>query len=564
MDSAVFSRNMLTLAGRDSDLAARLSAASSAEDVRFEASRSGPVVPVLLREGRPVALHSRFDPVVEGERLARAAPGGFVVAFGLGGGYHLQPLLTRRDITGLVIVESGAALVRRLLEVYDLSDLFLDSRVIFTVGPEPDELKNLLLERYLPVLYGDMVTWPLRTRVKADEKWFGKRADALRSIPDVLGRDYTVQARFGRRWFAHTLVNLARAAGDAPVLPPGRRMLITAAGPSLETQLPRIRDLQRDKAVLLATDTSLPTLAATGIEPDVVLSIDCQAVSYHHFLKGLPNRTVLVLDLASPPTLTRLSKRTLFFSSGHPFSLYLNRLYRPFPILDTSGGNVTHAALSLAHLAGAETVHIFGADYSYPLGRPYARGTYLYPFFQHRSERKSPSENAFWDFIARSRPRREEDARGWRLRTAAMDHYRESLENYARTLPIQVVGEPGDGVLLNGASGRREPRNAIRQLIAAGPARAGWREVLEGYRRRLRALPPLVGPPQDYLAALDTEERQTWATLLPGAAGFRKEANDGPSAVEASRLWTLHRLETFLHRNKGPGPPQAAGYTTAP
>jgi hypothetical protein len=134
-----------------------------------------------------------------------------------------------------------------------------------------------------------------------------------------------------------------------------------------------------------------------------------------------------------------------------------------------------------------------------------------------------------------------------------MDHYRESLESYARTLPIRLEGEPGDGVPVALTSDKEAPRDHIRQIIAAGPARAGWKEVLDEYRRRLRALPPLIGPPQDYLAALNTEERQTWATLLPGAAGFRKEANDGPSAVEASRIWTLDRLETFLRRNQAAG-----------
>ena len=145
------------------------------------------------------------------------------------------------------------------------------------------------------------------------------------------------------------------------------------------------------------------------------------------------------MDLASPPVLTDLTERLVFFSSGHPFSLYLNRLYRPFPILDLSGGNVTHAAASLAQAAGAREVYLYGADFSYPSGQPYARGTYLFPYFQSRSVRMTGSENNFYQFIRDSRPRRESVGDTWRFRTSTMDHYRESLEIAVDSMNFNLI-----------------------------------------------------------------------------------------------------------------------------
>lgn len=551
-DKGILDRNLLALSARHSELARSLSSAAPFPKLEIIESRKGPLVPVLLRDGRPFPMHSRFDPEAEGRRLADSAPDGFLVAFGLGGAYHLKPLLEKQTMTGLLIVEKDLAFLKGILEHIDLTRLFADSRVLLVMNPSPDELVRTILDRYLPVLYGNLGSLSLRSRFDSEPEWFTERADALRGIPESLGRDYTVQTRFGRRWFVHTLANLPTSERTGTVLPPSEKFIITAAGPSLHSQLPRIRALHREGAVLLATDTSLPYLLSEGPAPDIVLSIDCQLVSYHHFFKGLPKRTLLLLDLASPPILTRLTDRFLFFASGHPFSLYLNRLYRPFPILDLSGGNVTHAAVSLARAAGAGEIHLFGADFSYPMGNPYAKGTYLYPHFQSRSTRITGSENAFWSFVNASHPHREKTNTSWRFRTASMDHYRESLEKTLSSLDINIVQEQGEGVPLisTGKSGphKPSPHGKFTTLISAGKASVGWKEFLDDYVGRLESLPPLNGPPQDYLSDLCIEDKQAWATLLPSAATFRETSENGPKAVEEARQWTLNRIRMMHTR----------------
>ncbi len=540
-------RNLLALGTRHPHLSAALSKASSDPQISAITSRSGLQVPALYRDGRQFPMHSRFNPQAEGKRMADAAPDGFLVAFGIGAAYHLTPLLERQSLTGLLIVESSLSTVRSILELFDLTGLLSDSRVLLSIDPSPAQLKRLVLDRYLPVLYGNLGSISLRSRWDAEPVWFHARAEALRDLPEALSRDFTVQARFGRRWFVHTLPNHPRSEESGAVLSHSRKVIITAAGPSLENQFSRIRSLQSSGATLIATDTSLPALCMEGITPNVVLSIDCQAVSYHHFLAGLPAETILVLDLASPPLLTRLSNRILFYSSGHPFSLYINRLYRPFPILDLSGGNVTHAALSLAELAGAHEAYLFGADFCYPHGKPYAGGTYIFPYFHSRSCRTQGSEDAFWTFIDNSHPRREKMANSWRFRTASMDHYRESLETAAGEMRLNLIPEPGDGVRIEtenrNSTGLKNQDSAFLPFLSAGGPMKSWQDFLNDYIRRLEALPSLVGPPQDYLAALAAEDRQVWATLLPLAASFRKLSENGPQAVEKARLWTLKRLK---------------------
>lgn len=550
-DSSILDRNLVALSAHCHQLASRISLVSGNPGLDFVTARTGLPIPVLMRNGHPFPMHSRFDPEAEGRRFAEEAPSGYLISFGLGGAYHLVPLLKKKSLTGLIIVEKDVSLVRRILETIDMTRLFSDTRVILLVDVSPDELTRIVLDRYLPVLYGNLGSISLRTRWDSEPQWFADRAKTLRGLPEALGRDYTVQSQFGRRWLVHTIANLERSEQVLCALPPVKKLLITAAGPSIQDQLPRLRQLKKDGATLLATDTSLPVLSAAGIPPDIVLSIDCQVISYHHFLRGLPKETALILDLASPPLLTRLTDRILFYSSGHPFSLYLNQLYRPFPIIDISGGNVTHAAISFAQVAGAAEVRLFGGDFSYPNGRPYAQSSYIFPYFQSRSTRTAGSESCFWEFVTNHQPRREKTRHGWRWRTKTMDYYREVLEKAVSTMSCRVILETGRGVPIR-VSRNDSPASVssrITSILSAGPIKSGWRDFLADYRNSLESLPPLSGPPQDYLEGLAPKSRQTWATLLPSAATFQNGLQDGPMAVEKARLWTLERIKGVLARS---------------
>ncbi|OQX28576.1 MAG: hypothetical protein B0D92_08185 [Spirochaeta sp. LUC14_002_19_P3] len=545
-------RNLAALSLRHSRLAAKLSLTEGSSGLEFILSRQGAAVPALRRSGRLFPLHSRFEPIAEGKRIAAEAPRGFITAFGLGGAYHLMPLLFppagESGLTGLLIVEKDLAIVRRILEEIDLTRLFSDCRVSLLVDVEPRELSQFLLEHYLPVLYGNFGTISLRSRWDSEQQWFSQRMDALRNLPECLSRDYTVQSRFGCRWFVHTAANLARSEESHCVIPPIKKLLITAAGPSLSGQLERVRQLQKDGASVLATDTSLPVLHAAGIAPDFALSIDCQIISYHHFFRKLPPETTLILDMASPPFLTRQAKRILFYASGHPFSLYLNKHFRPYPLLDVSGGNVTHTAASFAQQAKAEEVRLFGGDFSYPGGQPYSPGSYLYPYFHSQSVRTASSEHRFWEFIARSLPEREKTSSGWRWRTKIMDYYRESLESFIKTRNYTFIQEEGSGVPLSCTPKKPAPgQSPISSPIS--PERQPWQNFLQHYRNSLRSLPPLTLPHQDYLEKLKPADRQVWATLLPAAAALQGSAPYGLSAVESARHWTIERITALLERH---------------
>jgi hypothetical protein len=594
---AVFAGNLDALRLRDRELAGRLAAAgpgfSSPEFYRFLEARSGDPVPALAGPGGPVRpLHSLFDPRREGERLISTLDGeDFLVFFGLGGAYQVEAALGRPETDRVIVVEFGLRGFAELLGLRDLRGLIADSRLRLLVDPRPGDLERLIPELYLPALSTAIRTLPLRPRVEAAEAEFSGAAEEVRAAISRISADYSVQAHFGSRMFRNTLRNLLAAGNRAVPLPRIRRAVVCAAGPSLDSQIPRIAEArkkagareEREAPFLIATDTSLPALLSGALEPDAVVSIDCQHIGYRHFIpprravppESAPNAGPLVpahislfLDLASPPPLASLAARPIFFSAGHPLGVYAASRWRPFPFIDGSGGNVAYAAVSLAESLGAAGIELYGADFSYPLGRTYARGTYIFPYFEARQNRLEPLEALFSRFLYRGplekkSPGGPAEASGtWYYETETLVHYRESLEAAgermaARLLPAAGLGAPiaasrapagGTG----GGGGDPSRREKTGQSAAGTPPgrTPSAREFLARYREQIRALPPPArgSPGGTYLAGLDGEGRQVLATLLPLAAALRLKEPErrGPEIIERVKAYGAGVLDRVL------------------
>jgi len=527
-------------------------------------------VPGRRAGGRPLALHSTVDPLKEGNRyLDLYGRAGYLVFLGLGGGYQVLPFLPASGASRLLIVEADVPFLRAVLETMDLGPILNDSRVRLQLGEDPLALQAFLLADYLPAVHGELRTVPLQSAIAQRPRGYAELAEAIRQAMDRAADDFTVQTRLGRRWFLNTLANLPAAQEATVRIPPSTRALVTGAGPSLERQMRHIPRLRAD-ACLIACDTSLPCLLQHGVVPDLVISIDCQQWSYHHFLGGAPPQAPLVLDLASPPLLARLGLPTAFFASGHPLSRLLAERWRPLPSLDVSGGNVAHAAVSLALRLGADEIHLLGADFSYPHGKAYCRGAYVYPLFLGAQDRLRPLEAQQLSLVFRSeRLVREAMPGGLRYTPPQLLAYRRRLQQMAREAGARIVAWPADGppagrpparrphAAHSGAahSGAAHPaRDSDGQPLGPGPARCPWQEFLAGYLHDLESLPAPTAPAGPYLEALSAGERALWATLLPTAAFLRQDrasgAAEGHRLLAQTRDWAIRAARRFLARDQ--------------
>lgn len=553
MTQTILERNLLALSSHNTKLSFDVSHAQSGSAVTFVESKTGLPVPTLAYKDRRLPLHSTFDPLKEGFRFSQNYPaGGYTVFLGFGGGYHILPFLERKDISNVVIIDKDIGLFKGVLERIDLRSCILDRRVTFLIDYTQKAIEEFILSNYFPAVHGDLQILSLRSRIQTEEAYFQKVMDTLRVSIGTLSDDYTVQAHFGKKWFKNSLVNLGAAQQASTTLSPVRKALVTGAGPSLELQIPRLKE-ERASASLIATDTSLPSLLQYDIVPDLVISIDCQHISYHHFLSGYPKEVPLVLDLASPPDLTRLSDNLVFFTSAHPFSLYVNAHWRKFPFIDTSGGNVSHAAVSLANSLGAREILLFGADFSYPEGKSYARGTYIYPYFRSRELRCSPLESQFFSFLLRNQNIFKEHAGSFiRYTTRPMSSYKERLESAVREFSGTLHQIPGRGIELNLSKGKNEEKgkSAFPLLFAAGSPKSDWKQFLIEYNDALEKLEEPTEPFTTHFHRLPPKERDIWTTLFPAAAAFRQENTgrslNGIDVLKGVKSWTRGLIGNYL------------------
>ncbi|MDR2143182.1 MAG: DUF115 domain-containing protein [Treponema sp.] len=530
----LFERNLLSLSKNSPELCARLSAARTDRNVyRFLVSRTGETVAALvLPSGSSRPLHSTVDPRREAERLAGASNGeGFFIFLGLGGGFVPLAVLGKEETKQVLVVDYVCDGVAELLCSKDYSGLFGDPRFHLLVDPPEGAIQAYITGHYRPALQGGIRALPLLPRTEGIKAFVPAHNEVKKAV-DICSRDYSVQAWFGKRWFSNTLRNLSRAELSYFSLPPPRRAVITAAGPSLDGQLPRLRE-ERAGVFLIATDTSLPALLNAGLEPDAALSIDCQHISYQHFFRGLPKKTFLFLDLASPRSVAACSEKTVFFAGGHPLTQYIRNVWRPLPSVDTSGANVTCAAVSLAENLGASEIILYGADFSYPEGKTYARGTYIYPFFEKKQNRLLSMETQHSAFLYRGPPLEkhpaENDESRWYYETETLRFYKTMLEQ--RTSAKKHFEK--DGTFVFTPAGRR-----TISLFAAGSPRQSALEFLVSYKRKIEKL--------SSFDEHEDENRNIVTTLLPVAAAVRRQAPLTTELFRETKDWCVAELEKVI------------------
>jgi len=512
----------------------------------FSQSRSGEIVPsIVIAPGNSQPLHSLIDPKREAERLVSTIPQdtGFVIFLGLGGGFAPQAALANTDAQ-IVVIDFDKDGIQELLSAKDYSPLVNNGRFTLLTDFTFDEIKKFILANYNPALYGGIKVIPLRTRTEYDFEKFNKTAAVIQEAIETASADFSVQAHFGLRWFSNIIRNIKNASAADQTFHAKKtdKAAIVAAGPSLDGQITSLAEYKSQGIFIICSDTAMPVLLNNGIEPDAVVSIDCQHISHYHFFGCNIQNIPLILDIASPPLLSRFSNLPVFFSGGHPLALYISRYWRSLPLLDTSGGNVTYACLSLAENLGASNITLFGADFSYVRSQTYARGTYVYPYFERKQNRFHPLESLFSAFLYRAPFLPCENENQIYRETQSLRFYRQKLEEKAAMMNAQIDVFPGQGAPIN--LNNKTTLNAGKKNFVPSAAENQHKsgiEFLEQYLSDIAALPA---------NGLNEKERQIFTTLLPTAAAIkhRNMGNNLSTAelIEETKRYCIGQIEKIL------------------
>jgi len=388
----------------------------------------------------PILIHSRRDPVREGQRQAEAAlsgggegapsgaasggtTGGVIILLGFGLGYTAEALAKSGCL--LVVVERRKELFQIALEQRNLEALLSPGKAVFVIGGNGVGGVLALLEKS-PVTGGKLLTEgklqivknrALTTLTAEDEAWY---AEAEKQINTWASKDEINAAtlrRFGKRWTRNLADNLAGVLHFPGVnhlanvfSQTGIPVFLAAAGPSLGRVGPHLAEI-RQRCVIIAVDTSLRFLLAHGIEPDFVVSVDPQYWNVRHLHRAAAPNAALIAESAVYPSILKpilrggegeaghslnsvgfdSFKRVFFCQSLFPLGRFIEDRTDPKGVLG-AGGSVATSAWDFARLLGTDAIWIAGLDLAFPGRQTHFKGALFEENAHAVSERFCPAE----------------------------------------------------------------------------------------------------------------------------------------------------------------------------
>lgn len=333
-------------------------------------------LPVLRLGGR--YLHSPYDPQREAQGWAQGVVGEhdqqdaegqpLWVVFGTGLGYHLRALagLAPGAIIALEPDERIAALPERQRLLPAGVEVFRDAAV----------LQQAFRTHYPLAGRARIVSLP------AYRELFPRQAEEMDRLLEAARRelksDLLTYVTYGGEWLLQSLGNLPAVLAGQPFTAlrdsaGGRAAVVVSPGPSLERNID-VLAAERERFVVLAPSQSLKALVSAGIEPDLVVVVDSQDLTYH--FDGCPERfhRRLVLALKCHPRVVALPAEQRYF-----YHMVNNKLAAEFftwltgsPGTMITGYSVANTAFSLACLMGCDPVVLVGQDLAFTGGRAYA------------------------------------------------------------------------------------------------------------------------------------------------------------------------------------------------
>ena len=423
-------------------------------------------------------LHSSRDPAAEAAKLAQAClKTGVDVALilGLGLGYGAEACLAS-GAERVVVCAADPGELKAAFSLRDLSAWLSDERLSFVVGGEPEGVVSAL------ELSGGSKAGILENRAlaAASSDWYGRaRAAADRWNAKGAVNENTLR-RFGRLWVRNLATNLETASSSPGVyrldgLFEGFSSLVLAAGPSLDSVLPRMREV-RERCLVVAVDTSLRSLLRYGIEPDFLVVVDPQYWNWRH-LSGLSSpSSFLVSEPTAWPAVFRSSRRGTFLGGSlFPLGRRIESFSGPKGHLG-AGGSVATSAWDLCRIVGSSPVWMAGLDLSYPGGRTHAAASLFEQRALASGTRLDPASSSQASAFVGGTSFEAEAADGSRVRTdQRMSLYAWWFESrFARPSSPLTISLSFGGLAIPGLA-----LGSIDELLALSPRRRELDERLD-------------------------------------------------------------------------------------
>jgi len=376
-----------------------------------ESRAKWPTLSVTTADGRTVFVHSRYQPIEESRRLVETVDAQQTMAYyvlGLGLGYHLELLFDQGSEEAIFCVfEPDLRMIRTALETRDLSRLLASNRILWFHTLDKAEMFQQLMPHTALISVG-VATIKHPASQTLHESFFGQTeiwldefaAFVRTNMNTLLGNSTQTAQNIARNigWYAATpsLNRLRDKYRNQPAV-------IVSAGPSLRKNKHLLAGL-KNKAVLIAVQTTLQPLLEMGIEPHFVTSLDYHEICSRFFEKLPPNiRTELIAEPKATCKIFDLAPGPVTLVGNDFAEGLLREMNLAKPALP-SGATVAHLAFYLAEFIGCDPIIFVGQDLGFSDGLCYTPGTSYEDVWRPELSRFCSVEMKQWEQIIRDRP----------------------------------------------------------------------------------------------------------------------------------------------------------------
>lgn len=344
-----------------------------------------------------LALHSKYNPEREASQLVSSfslenSQVALFLSFGLG----YSPIAFAQQFTSvpIVIIENNIEYLFQALSVLDWTPVFEHEKLIFAINA-PTEIIESIINQYKSNQI-HIFTTPAQT---AHCKEY---AEAIKEIIKKNEQKENINTntleKFSHLWLSNSCRNLhflekldgiQKFSGLNNKLAHNLPFIVLAAGPSLSTILPYLKELKK-RSIIVCVDTALHSCLSIGVEPDFIVLVDPQyACAMHLEFLEAPN-SILITESAAWPSVFRFNcKEIILCSSLFPIGQYFEKYLGHKGKLG-AGGSVSTTAWDFARICGAKQIYIAGMDLGFPGKQTHIRGSQ----FEEREHRISNRLNS--------------------------------------------------------------------------------------------------------------------------------------------------------------------------
>lgn len=389
-DLSVFTKNLVALRQFHPALEARISAHSAhtspakAESdiaVMTETGRKGYLTLKAEDNVGSFYLHSAYDPEKEAKEYVGAELTdpeiNVVVVAGFGLGYLVQALCQSCNArTRISVIEPRLDLLITALSSRDLTDVLSDERIRIIAQ---EDIGQAIKETVAELSPEKLKAWKLIAsppQMRLHKNYLQTFVDQLGSAINVQISSLTTSFNLSELFLRNTLTNLNIAANSPGVIHfkdcwKNRPAVIVAAGPSLNKQLPLLREIQHN-ILIIAADKTWSILQKAGIKAHIVVAIDPRSPPAWE-IEPSDDVWFLVASSCNPVTVSSKSSTHIISFATPAHEAILKPMIGERGCLP-SGGSVANNAFSFAKLMGAAPVILIGQDLAYTGGASHATG----------------------------------------------------------------------------------------------------------------------------------------------------------------------------------------------